>query len=401
MAPGVAPGFICEETVTTAAAALHPKYWRLVQRLARATQHPGQRGRASHDGAHDDSSAADELYEMLEKDRANPGFESGWEVSAFAHDQACYGLSDCTDPGEYAERLSVALAAPLMHHKFSVQFSPPVSSPTDLALHWDIGGANALAFDHDDQGSGINTLSGIVRTATLGTARSAVPRLLDQVIGAFRALGLSSPAGLGMPPVLFTGDPRPTITAATVRLDGDWAMGEHEEFVLPPAYALRLRSERFALPADLTDLEQGSLRREDLTRALSRRVRSMRTLFGGESPRANDLRNACRLALVADESDDFGVFIALAFSCLEGLLVSDDSKEDTVARLAEAVAFSLGKSFDERNVLRTRVKKLYKTRSAFVHTGKAKQNDGEWMATRSLLFQVLRREIELLPDPGQ
>ena len=93
--------------------------------------------------------------------------------------------------------------------------------------------------------------------------------------------------------------------------------------------------------------------------------------MAGESQQFSAVRNACRAAVNADEAEDLGIRVTLAFSCLEALLLSRNSKDSVLARLAEAVAFSLANSADERERVRRRVKELYDVRSAFVHTGRS------------------------------
>jgi Apea-like HEPN len=151
------------------------------------------------------------------------------------------------------------------------------------------------------------------------------------------------------------------------------------------------------LPSDLEDIDRQATRIGGLESVLARHHRLLGRLFSSESVRARELRAACRRAVQAEFSGDFGLKVALAFSCLEGLLLEPTSKEEVLGRLSEAVAHALGRSFDERPALRRRLKDLYDLRSRFVHTGTAHETSSAGRDVLDLTYRVLRREVELLP----
>jgi len=110
------------------------------------------------------------------------------------------------------------------------------------------------------------------------------------------------------------------------------------------------------------------------------------------------LRNACRLAVNAEDSNDFGIAVTLAFGALEGLLLSSNEKQETLGRLSEAVAHTLGGTVEERDALRKRVKSLYSIRSIFVHTGQVQGRDKDREEALDLMYRILAREMDHLPD---
>jgi hypothetical protein len=108
------------------------------------------------------------------------------------------------------------------------------------------------------------------------------------------------------------------------------------------------------------------------------------------------MNGACRLAALARSAVDYGVAVSLAFSVIEGLLLDPESKADVGARLAEAVAHTIGTSAEHRDKLRKSVKELYDRRSRFVHTGRVWEASNARESTLGLMNAVLKREIGLL-----
>jgi len=127
-----------------------------------------------------------------------------------------------------------------------------------------------------------------------------------------------------------------------------------------------------------------------------KRVNQLAKVMCGASKAAQSARAACRLAIIAEDAPDFGIFMSLAFTCLESLLL-EDTPADVVARLSEAIAHLLGTSPEEVSRLRKHVKDLYAVRSKFSHTGVAKEMPTARSDVTELLHRVLRVQIARLP----
>jgi Apea-like HEPN len=100
-------------------------------------------------------------------------------------------------------------------------------------------------------------------------------------------------------------------------------------------------------------------------------VSNKRIVISNNSERSKELRSAANLLFDAFATPDSGMAIALAFMSMEAILLESSTTDNVTARLSEAVAYRIGKSADKRRDLRQQVKKLYKLRSSFVHTGQS------------------------------
>ena len=148
----------------------------------------------------------------------------------------------------------------------------------------------------------------------------------------------------------------------------------------------------------LTDLEKHALTTNAQVSSGGLATRLLGRLFGGDSDRHVELRNACRLFLEAYGAADHGTSVLYGSLCLEGVLLEPRSKADVLARLTEAVAYRIGRSAGERQDLRKLVKQLYDDRSTYVHTGRLQRRDDEAERWNDLLARVLNKEIAEL-DP--
>ena len=224
-------------------------------------------------------------------------------------------------------------------------------------------------------------LEGVVEAATIEGAIRRVERLLDTALGGTRALGLAryvesrNPFGQRNMVLAGTGVP------------------------MASTYADRVAGSSLQIPNDLTELENAQKDKGDLAGALGRHARTLQKAIAGPSGRAEFVRNACRLAINAEASLDFGILMSLAFSRMEGLLVGTSGSDSVTAKLREAVAFSLGRDHRERESLRKEVKDLYQVRSEFVHQANASEVPGVRRQTLDLMYRILRQEMEMLPDP--
>lgn len=221
-------------------------------------------------------------------------------------------------------------------------------------------------------------LEGSVDAATVEGAMCRVERVLDTVLGAMRALGLAEYI-----------ETRTSFSNSLVTLGGHGV-------VLASVYSDRIASSALKFPDDLTELERTRRASGDLDGALGRHFRILERTLGGIDPRSAFVRNACRLAINAEASLDFGVLVSLAFSAMEGLLVGTTGSDNVMAKLTEAVAFSLGRAHAERETLRKEVKELYKIRSTLVHQAQATEVPTARRRTLDLLFRILRREMDML-----
>ncbi len=117
-------------------------------------------------------------------------------------------------------------------------------------------------------------------------------------------------------------------------------------------------------------------------------------LNGGTDARR--LRTAARFltkAVRAEFPADSYLFMG---TCLEALLVS--GSEAIGERLSDAVALILGRTFGERAELKKTVKKLYDTRSRYVHDGQYDRNERDRMLCVDIVKRVLAAELRHLRD---
>lgn len=109
---------------------------------------------------------------------------------------------------------------------------------------------------------------------------------------------------------------------------------------------------------------------------------------------AKRLRTAARFltkAVRAESPADSYLFMG---TCLEALLVS--GSEALGERLSDAVALILGSTFGEREELKRRVKRLYDTRSRYVHDGQYDPNERDRVLSLGIVKRVLAAELRRL-----
>lgn len=239
-------------------------------------------------------------------------------------------------------------------------------------------------------------LTGITLASTEESAVIRVERIVDELLGALRALKL-------LAFVEGRDSLQSLIAQGLFQLKHgvplvEWQSGAIAATPLATVYTERLRACRLQIPTDLSDTERVSIEKGEISDGLARRFRLLTRVLAGSEPRAAIVRNACRLAINAEHSLEFGVTVTLAFSCLEGLLLPHKDIGDKVASLKEAVAHLIGGSFEEKELLRKTVKNLYDLRSIFAHTGRAAETGYGRTQVLSLMYRVLRKEIEQLPD---
>jgi hypothetical protein len=334
-----------------------------------------------------------EIFDELDGKKKNPGFDDAGELCDFAFDlwEATADEAEWEDEDEHASRLAALLVQPLDPYQFDVDIGAAGPSRHAFEYHSDLLllGAYGLRVEplrHDGAFRGVR-LHGLVPAGSFNGAIRRSERAVDEFCGALKCLRLATFALWGRA----SEPPR-------VRIRGGKAYGEG--YAADPATAQRLCATGLTIPPDLTDIERHAAKKGDLGVALDRHHRSLERLFGSESPRAFELRAACRRAVQAEFSGDFGVALTLAFSCLEGLLLDPKSKSEVLGRLTEAVAHGMGRSVEERAALRVKVKELYELRSVFVHTGSARATSRARTEVLDLAYGVIRREIELLQDPS-
>jgi hypothetical protein len=150
------------------------------------------------------------------------------------------------------------------------------------------------------------------------------------------------------------------------------------------------------IPRDVSDLERANLVQGRIAEAITRHVRILEKALAAVGPRADEVRNACRMACLAATSSDDSVTLPLCFALLEGLLLDTAHGDNVLARLREAVAHSLGADHEERVHLRAEIKRLYDLRSGFVHSVRPRRAAVATQQAVELALRVLKREIELL-----
>lgn len=318
------------------------------------------------------------------------GFQGSWEILSYCLDRLQDIQEEDPDYEVDAARAAIADHLPTPKREYSFEVSYPTSA--SLAMEWELGGPHSLAVSvaPRENKAPLLTLVGSVKAATREGAILNSERIIDAVLGAMRTIGIAR----------FIDSRSPVAKRPDILITSISPKRGQDDFRSPAAalYGDRLASIFFGLPVDLSDLEKAVLGSGDAAQALARHRRSLAKVLAGTSQRAQEVRNACRLAINAEHSLDFGVLVTLAFSCLEGLLLQSHVTESVLARLAEAVAHSLGGSVEEKDELRKLVKKLYDVRSQFVHTGMAGEAAGARDRALRLMYRVLGREVEALPD---
>jgi hypothetical protein len=180
-----------------------------------------------------------------------------------------------------------------------------------------------------------------------------IERLIDAFLGATCALRLTT----------FKLRRRQTGGGPTVKV-GDQRLplaGAYSDRLLGTIFD-NLMSHNFTDPDRywrLSALEQAQLNRGDIKGAFGRAYRLLGKTMTGTSSSAERIR----------------------------LEMPVTSKEEVLARLAEAVAHSLGRSFEQNDKLRRLVKDLYSPRSDFVHTGHVRES-----------YEVREQALQLMCD---
>lgn len=336
-------------------------------------------------------------------------FEGTWEVDDFAtrlfdlvaddlgrtHSSHVEGdPNPCIADGVFETVLAASLLNPSRQHTFEIDFHYPRYATvcqwtTPLAivdLH--LGGPNQISLKHSKTDPAVTVFSGVVNAAMPSGAALRAQRVLDEFLGALRAVGMCT----------FTvADIGSNTPVASVRLTDAWRCGNSPQPI--PHYTQRTYGTMFIVPTEISDLERKRLEggEGEYDRVLARHLRMLRKVLCGADPRASELRNACRIAVNADISDDPGVAILLAFGVLEGVLLSNRQDEST-GRLIEAITHSLGRNFEEKKSLRKAVAHLYGVRSKFAHSGQVEGNAADRETVMSLMYRVLVREIDQLPE---
>ncbi|MBK9519676.1 MAG: hypothetical protein IPO09_20580 [Anaeromyxobacter sp.] len=354
---------------------------------------------------------ARELFDFLESSAKNPGFDSVYDLEEWADNLCQFAAGSPTgyQIEEMTKDVAAALVGPLGTYQFEFELTSPrraghqYEPPSD----WYLPGAYGLRLRPERTEGKFTALAvhGVVLAATWDGAARKVERVVDELCGALRCIGLcefvaiQSDSVSAVAPKAF-GPVAKIAGGQRDRRDGrlyhDLA---GEVFGLDPGTALRLFGTRLMHPLDLSETERWLLKDKEWDRAIGRHLRALGKLFWCDTGRGRELRAACRRVVMAELSKDFGLTLTLGFSCLEGLLLDPKSTSDSTARLSEAVAHSLGATIEERSDLRSLVKRLYGLRSGFVHTGMTTQTARAVEEVLHLAHRVIRHEIDLLPDP--
>ena len=328
--------------------------------------------------------------EVLAELGPNSGFLGSWELLPYILDRL--EELQAQDPTGSAEDDRRAIAAGMkggVHRDFAFLVTcPTMSNLTKLGLSF--GQGLELSIESVEEERPLLSVGGLVTAATREGAAMNAERVIDVVLGAVRVFRF---AHFIESRTLSNRRPEIWLMARSPRYDRDDGPA-----ILAALYADRLASISFDVPSDLSELERSVLASGDAPQALTRHLRGVERVLAGTSKRAREVQNACRLAISAEHSLDFGVLVTLAFSCLEGLLLPPHVTDNVLARLSEAVAHSLGGTVEQKDELRTTVKKLYDVRSVFVHTGSAVEKAGQRRAVLDLMYRVLRREADQLPE---
>jgi len=282
------------------------------------------------------------------------------------------------DHARIAASVSRALRNPVSTYRFSAPLSFNVKAVYEGELGGDLDLRTKLVERNGFSQAHI-VPTGSTRAATSRGALFDAERAIEEVVGAALALGFAA---------LQTRVPG---TSAQVAVEVEPRDREKDVLFLSPELSNVVTYLTFALPTDLTDLEQAKLKDGDYSSAAARVGEIWETIFRGVGTRSLELKNAARLYLGAVSSRDFGVAISFAFQCLEALLL-EKSTSDLLARLKEAVAYRIGTSSDDRSGLRDQIKKLYDIRSTFVHTGVVKEQPGARDECLRIAGEVFRRE---------
>jgi hypothetical protein len=328
------------------------------------------------------------LYEVLEATGRNPGLESPMELWTFVdreyhypeHMPEKHELD--TEDKMYAAFVEM-FRGPLFEWRFDVDLGGDPIAPHRFLLNFAVGGTHSLSFAPAKEDSHVLVLSGTVHAGTYGGAISKIERVIDETLGVLRIIGVAYIFEWHRQP-----EKRPYIRLTQPRLTDPTGKG-----ALNSEYSDILPAIRLTFPADLSELE---LKQEGQDNVLSRHVRAVRKVLAGSSARASELRSAAAMVFKAERERNAGYALTLSMICLESVLLTSKQGGDISAKLREAVAYSLGRTFVERGELRNLVQELYSARSEFVHRGASNnawrhREDGLELARR-----VLRREMDAL-----
>lgn len=262
----------------------------------------------------------------------------------------------------------------------NVDVDLPIGGDSDLALYTRIADA---PFDRFGQ----LHLRGVVEAHDGDGARVAIEELGATILGGAAALGIVVPDASAR-------DSGPNEVRP---LEGSGEVVRATALWWKP-----FSGSRTDIPGDLSDLERHQFdraaprRSQGLSPCIANRIQFLKNMILTTDARADAVRNACRTAHAAGTTRDYGLAITLSFAVIEGLLLEEKEKDSTVARLAEAVAHSLGRTATERNELRKRTKALYNDRCSFIHSGGVREKAQGRRETIAIMNRVLRREIESL-----
>jgi hypothetical protein len=145
-------------------------------------------------------------------------------------------------------------------------------------------------------------------------------------------------------------------------------------------------------PPTPTEMEK-ELGERGQARANERVASHLQRLLRGAEVGTASLRSGARLLFRAESAYEDGQAINLACTALEAVLLDDNTTDNVLGRLSEAVAYRIGGSRREREDLRRETKRYYEVRSRFAHTGLTRAGFGARAGCIDLVIRVLSKEI--------
>lgn len=289
-----------------------------------------------------------------------------------------------------------------------VDFSVRLSLAGDISPKVPLGGLRQLELFFDSRRM---FLSGVLKdVVSRGGAIEAAGRAVEEVLGSCYALGLVDlrrlMPGARLAPMLFRTFSRDGVLWAPQsdsddEDDPDELLDPGDDgdvgVAVPEPAARMIRGLAISLKEPESDIERERRRRGELSPEIERRVRPLSGLFGSACERAVELRNAASLLARGATESDLGSTLGITVTCLEALLLEKDAHQDVTARLAEAVAYRLGGTAERRKDLRSEIRRIYRIRSTFTHTGRIEKDVAFSPIRRSIIEvarEILRREIE-------